>query len=229
MPVRTVPSGIRGFDCNFPLSTDQAKSAVKHGFRFVGRYLPRITAADHDLSLPEATRILAEGLAISPVQHVEQENWDPVFEKGKSYGVRAAQHSILCGIPFGTTVWLDLEGVRLTAPPENVIQYCNAWHDQVQSAGYLPGIYVGWQAILTADQLYRRLKFTRYWSAYNLNRNLFPAVVGVCMMQGAADLRMDYPPGWNPKTHQIDTNIVIGDTLDRFPTVAAPTAWNVWD
>jgi hypothetical protein len=228
MPVRVVPSGIRGFDCNFPLSTDQAKSAVRHGYRFVARYLPRIAAADHDLSLAESKRVLATGLAISPVQHVERENWDPILDKGKTYGMRAAQHALLCGAPEGTTIWLDLEGVRLRTAPETVIQYCNAWYDQVASYGYLPGIYVGWQAILTADQLYRRLKFERYWSAYNLDSDLFPAVVGVCMMQGVANARMDYPPGWSPKTHQIDTNIVLGDALERFPTVMAPDDWNVW-
>lgn len=222
-----VPSGIRGFDCNFPLSTQQAQAMVKHGYRFVKRYVPRITQSSIDLTKDEVNRVLAAGLAISPVQHVEKENWTPSPEKGASYGARAAQAAGDCGIVLGANVWLDLEGVSLRTDPEIVIRYCNAWHDAVANAGYLPGIYIGWQAILTPDQLYRRLKFTRYWSAYNLRRALFPSVVGVCMKQGEAQ-DIDYPDGWSSASFQIDTDIVIGDAQGRFPMVMAPDHWNVW-
>jgi hypothetical protein len=225
--VRSIPSGIRGFDCNFPLSFEQSASMVKHGYRFVLRYVPRVIQAVQDLTPGEVGRILDAGLAVMPVQHVEKEGWVPSPAKGKSYGARAALSAGLCGIALGTSVWLDLEGVYLGADPEIVIGYCNTWFDEVQGAGYLPGIYVGWRAILTPDQLYRRLKFTRYWSAYNLDTDLFPAVTGVCMKQGEAQ-PIDYPSGWSAKRAQIDTNIVTGDAKDRFPMVMAPDGWRVW-
>lgn len=226
--VRAVPSGIRGFDCNFPLSFEQGQSMVRHGYRFVLRYVPRVIQAVQDLTPGEVGRILDAGLAVMPVQHVEKENWTPNLEKGKNYGARAALSAGLCNVPLGTSVWLDLEGIHIRTDPETVIGYCNAWFDEVQSAGYLPGVYVGWQSILTPDQQYRRLKFTRYWSAYNLDADLFPAVVGACMKQGEAQ-SIDYPDGWSARRAQIDTNIVVGDARGRFPMVVAPDGWNVWD
>ena len=58
----------------------------------------------------------------------------------------------------------------------------------MKGAGYDPGLYVGYGCILTSDQLYYKLKFRRYWGAYNLNTDSVPSVRGLCMWQGA------YPP-----------------------------------
>lgn len=223
----SAPRNLRGFDCNFPLSDMQARAMVKHGYRFAVRYVPRIKQATHDLTASEVKRLLDAGLGIMPVQHVEQENWTPTPDKGRSYGQMAAESATNCGILTGTSVWLDLEGVDVKTDPEDVIKYCNYWYDQVQQAGFLPGIYVGWHAILKPDQLYRRLKFQRYWSAYNLDKDQFPAVVGVCMKQGPANRAKDYPPGWDPSKHEIDTDIVTGDAQSRFPMVMAPDEWDL--
>lgn len=224
MSVRSIPLGLRGFDCNFPLSASQAQMMARHGYRYALRYVPRIVQAPHDLTLQEARALLNAGLAIMPVQHVEKDGWNPSAAKGRDYGVQAAASADACGILHGTTVWLDLEGVDLATDAETVIAYCNAWHDEVERAMYLPGIYIGWHAILTPDQLYWKLKFTRYWSAYNYRPDRAPSVVGVCMKQGVAQ-DLDYPSGWSG---QIDTNIVVGDAKDRVPTATAPSSWNVW-
>jgi hypothetical protein len=177
-----------------------------------------------DLTSAEVARILGAGLGVTPVQHVEPENWTPSTIKGKSYGTVAAQSAVDCGILTGANVWLDLEGVHLHTDPEIVIAYCNAWFDQVHQAGFLPGIYVGFQAILSPDQLYRRLKFTRYWSAYNLDTDQFPAIVGACMKQGVADTG-DYPKNFTQI--EIDVDTVTGDAQGRFPMVLAPDNWDV--
>jgi hypothetical protein len=49
----------------------------------------------------------------------------------------------------------------------DVIAYCQAWYIAVHSAGYVPGIYVGYDTGLTPDQLYNSISFQHYWQAYN--------------------------------------------------------------
>jgi len=63
------------------------------------------------------------------------------------------------------------------------LPFLNYWLDQVGHAGFTPGLYVGWHSNLTPDELYTRLKFSHYWSAYNLNADQFPATRGVQMKQ----------------------------------------------
>src|SRR5215212_7819026 len=65
--------------------------------------------------------------------------------------------------PRRVNLWLDLEGIHHAASSEEVIQYCNAWFDKVATAGFLPGIYVGANAILSGDELYWRLRTKHYW------------------------------------------------------------------
>jgi len=228
MVVRTIPPQTLGFDCNTPINYDQARAFMRANYRFVLRYLPRVTHANHDLTAAEVNILLRAGLAIMPVQHVEAAGWDPTAEKGINYGKVAGESALKCGIASGTSVWLDLEGIRGSTDHETVIQYCNRWYDQVAAAGFLPGIYVGWQAILTADELYHRLKFTRYWSAYNLNDDQFPSVVGVCMRQREAHAP-DYPDGFREQidSFDIDQNIVMGDAHGRLPMAMAPGEWDV--
>ena len=62
-------------------------------------------------------------------------------------------------------VWLDLEGVRHSAAAQDVIEYCNAWFEQVETAGYTTGIYVGASAILSGDQLFFNLRTKHYWKS----------------------------------------------------------------
>jgi GH25 family lysozyme M1 (1,4-beta-N-acetylmuramidase) len=70
-------------------------------------------------------------------------------------------------LPPGVNVWCDLEGVAAGTPVQDVIAYCQAWYYAVHHAGYLPGIYVGYDVILNPDQLYNDISFQHYWRAYN--------------------------------------------------------------
>jgi hypothetical protein len=158
-----------------------------------------------------------------PVQHVESESsWKPTDDKGRQYGQAAADACMAAGIPSGTTVWLDLEGVAEDTSHEQVIRYCNLWHDAVAAAGFEPGIYVGWHCGLTPVELYGRLKFSHYWAAYNLNADEYPITCGVSMKQHAA-ASGDKPGG---VTFDIDTDVVLGDKMGRFPTLFAPDEWS---
>ena len=210
--------GARGFDANAVVSAADAQAFVAHGYAFALRYLPRVTRRSTDLSRGEFDALLTAGLAVMPVQHVESAaSWVPTDDKAFVYGHTAADDARRLGFPDGVTVWLDLEGVADGVSAEDVIRYCNRWHDVVAAAGYQPGLYVGWHARLTPDQLYRRLKFCRYWAAYNLNADECPAVRGVCMRQHAQKPG-DVPAG---VSFAIDTNTITADALGGVPMVCA--------
>ena len=132
---------------------------------------------------------------------------------------RSRRRSRIAALPSGepTSVATDVD-------PEDVGRYCNSWFDVVDGAGFSPGLYVGWQAGLTPLQLHKRLRFTRYWAAYNLNLDQYPAVRGVCMRQRAAQ------PANVPKgvAFEIDTNMVQQDAFGGLPTMWAPDEWGIF-
>lgn len=181
------PGGIKGFDCNTFVSTDSGRALHALGHRFALRYVRRLQPRSNDLSTAEIENLFKAGLALMPVQHVESESsWLPSDEKGRMFGDNAASSCLALGIPKGVTVWLDLEGVATGTPAEAIVRYCNLWFQRVAAVGYQPGLYVGWHCGLSPEQLYTRLRFQRYWAAYNLNRDQEPATRGVCMKQREA-------------------------------------------
>lgn len=185
--------GAQGFDANTILTAQTASRLRQAGFVFCIRYLSRAEGQQSgDLSALEAERILDAGLALMAIQHVEGPGWTPSAELGTNYGLAAAANAHEVGLPGGVNVWLDLEGINYATSASDVIAYCNAWCDAVTAAGYLPGIYVGANAILSGDQLYWRLKTKHYWKSgssvpdipqrgYQLNQRIVPGdtVAGV--------------------------------------------------
>lgn len=181
--VQAAPAGVKGFDANTPISAAAAQAFYQKGYRFCIRYVGRVQMASYDLTQAEAKTILQNGLALMVVQHVLNPGWSPTAELGAQYGSNAARFSKQIGVPPGVNVWCDLESVSEQAAAGDVIAYCNAWHDQVAESGYVPGLYVGYGAGLTPQQLYQKLKFRAYWGAYNLNSDEVPAVRGLQMKQ----------------------------------------------
>jgi hypothetical protein len=167
--VLNAPAGIRGFDANAVISASVARQFVDAGYQFCVRYVGRTQMASHDLTAAEAQTLLGAGLALMPVQHVEAGEWAASGSLGAEYGANAAQFVSAIGFPPGVNVWLDLESVSTSSAAADVTAYCNNWYDAVAGAGYTPGIYVGWQPMLTNGQLYSALKFKHYWGAYNVD------------------------------------------------------------
>ena len=158
--------GLQGFDANTQLSSASARGLRDAGFRFCLRYLTRDRGQQpHDLSADEANHILDAGLALMAVQHVEGEGWHPTAALGATYGANAAANAQQVGLPPGVNLWLDLEGVASGTNPAVVIDYCNAWFGAVTAAGYVSGVYVGANAILSGDDLYWRLRTQHYWKS----------------------------------------------------------------
>lgn len=217
MKVGILPDGTRGFDCNEPVSQAQARKFLDAGYRFAVRYVPRVHQSVIDITAEEMVNILLGGLGVMLVQHVAQPGWKATEMLGASYGRVAVESAKLCGYPKGATIWCDLEEVA--SEPQFVIDYCNTWYDQVFGSDYEPGLYVGYGCVLTADQLYRKLRFRRYWSAYNLNVDHVPAVRGVQMKQG------EYPaPPQRVRgiPFQYDTDVIKSDYFGDSPPLLLP-------
>lgn len=164
--VQAAPSGAKGFDCDSVVSLSTAQAFVSQGYVFCVRYLSLGTSqGSGDLSPAEANNILQAGLALMAVQHVANEGWVPSASLGTTNGSNAANNAKSVGFPPGVNIWLDLEGVATGTSAQTVIDYCNSWYAPVAAAGYVPGIYVGANCILSGSQLYNDLKFQHYWQS----------------------------------------------------------------
>jgi len=220
--VFTAPDGARGFDTASTVTASAAAALHKAGYRFCVRYVRRDKPHASALSPKEARYLLNAGLGIMAVQYVESESsWKPTSAKGSRNGVVAASEAEKLELPWGVTIWCDLEGVEVGTPAQRVIDYCNQWHSAVSGAGYVPGLYVGYRAGLSSLQLYRSLRFTHYWGAYNLNADKYPAVRGLQMKQSQRTSG-DAPTGIG-LDFQVDR--VTADALGGRPTLLALDGW----
>lgn len=167
--IGSAPNGAAGFDVNSVLTAAQAQGFKNAGYSFCVRYVPRKPELQAgNLTNAEALNILDAGLALMAVQHVELPPWRPNTNLGTLYGKYAATYAQnIVALPPGMNLWCDLEGVAPGTPVQDVIAYCQAWYYAVHYAGYVPGLYVGYDVILTPDQLYNDISFQHYWRAYN--------------------------------------------------------------
>lgn len=220
--VYSVPDGVRGFDTAQTVTASAALAFRRAGFRFAVRYVRRDKPHASALKANEARSLLSVGIGLMIVQYVESETaWTPSATKGTRNGGIAAIECELLGVPWGVTVWCDLEGVAPGTSSKRVIDYCNAWHAAVSGAGYVPGVYVGYRAGLTPTQLYRALRFAHYWGAYNLNVDQYPGVRGIQMKQSKA--RASERPHGVSIDFQADR--VRADALGGRPTLLALEGW----
>jgi hypothetical protein len=220
--VFAAPDGLRGLDTAETVTASAAVALRKNGFRFCVRYVRRDKPHASALSANEARSLLNAGLGLMAVQYVKSESsWKPTAAKGSRNGEVAASEAEKLGLPWGVTIWCDLEGVEVGTPAERTIDYCNQWHAAVGGAGYVPGLYVGYRAGLTPLQLYRSLRFTHYWGAYNLNADQYTAVRGLQMKQSRRRPE-DLPAGLG-LDFQVDR--VSADALGGRPTLLALDGW----
>jgi hypothetical protein len=160
-----IVDGTVGCDITQPLNQESAAQYYNSSFRFIIRYIGRGDGSANytDLTEFEADTIITAGLALGVIQHPLGSGWMPSQELGTQFGAAAAAAAAAAGLPAGVTVWLDLEGVAEGAAAQDVIAYCNAWFEQVESLGYVSGIYIGASPGISADQLYWNLHTKSYW------------------------------------------------------------------
>ena len=180
--VQAATPNLKGFDADTVITSTTAQQFVNEGYAFCARYLSLgSTEASGDLSNTEATDILNAGLSLIAVQHVLAEGWVPSAFLGAEHGHNAANHATSIGLPQGMNIWCDLEGVASGTSAATVVAYCQAWYKAVVDAGYVPGLYVGANSVLTGEQLYDDLSFQHYWKS--LSNVPTPAVRGYQLIQ----------------------------------------------
>jgi hypothetical protein len=171
--VKPASAGAIGFDIATAISKAEAQAYRAKGYAFCIRYVSRTdssrarnqTHGTPDLSSSEAQAILDGGLALMVVQHVAGTGWTPSLPLGQDYGAKAAQFAGAADVPPGVNLWLDLEDIPPGTPANDIVHYCNAWFGEVAGAGYVAGVYVGFNVWLSPEQLFLNLKTRHYWRA----------------------------------------------------------------
>lgn len=180
--VKSAAPGLKGFDTVATISAALAAQFKKSGYSFCARYLSLGNGQNQgDLTFAEASNIINAGLALIAVQRVRMPGWVPSQSLGSSTGANAASNAKSIGLPPGMNVWCDLEGVASGTTAQAVIDYCQAWYAAVKNGGYVPGIYVGAQSVLSSEQLYSSLSFQHYWHSQSKVPDV--AVRGYQLMQ----------------------------------------------
>jgi hypothetical protein len=171
--VARAPAGLIGFDQTGRLNSAQAKQYFSQGYKFCVRYVSRDNAGRAananngapDISAAEAQNILSAGLALMVVQHCPLPGWVPTANEGNTWGQNAASFTADAEIPPGVNVFLDLEGIAPGTAHSDIIAYANQWFAAVQTGGYVPGVYVGFDVFLSPDELFLDLTTKHYWRA----------------------------------------------------------------
>lgn len=196
---------MKGFDCNCTLTYDKALQFKQNGYDFTIRYVGRLQQASFDITNAEIQNILKAGLQLGLVQHCPKPDWVTTKELGVTYGQNALNFAKEAGYQKGCIVYLDLEGLKSGTPKQDIIDFSNAWYDEV-SKEYTAGIYIGYNIYLSGDELYNKLKFKHYWKS--LSRVPDIPIRGYEMSQF---------DGGTVCGIQIDRNEMAGDKLGNSP------------
>jgi len=209
MPTVAPCSDAVGFDCSAKLTSQTAKQLAAMGFRFAVRYVGLSQPNAADIDSIEMGIILEDIGALWLVQHPLNPGWSPSGQLGQAHGTAAARNAKAAGYLPAANLWQDLEGVSSTSKPQDVIDYCNEWGNAVIAAGFLHGLYVGYDAILSAQELYALPTVRSYWSDFG-NRSV--AIRGFAMKQLTNDTVIPDLP------FPIDLDLVHADMLGARPT-----------
>lgn len=206
--IGTLPPGTQGGDSDAVCSASTAADLYIAGVRFLLRYLSRTSPQNSgDLSVSERLAIMASGLAVGYVQHVPLTGWMPSQSRGQAYGKAAVANLRQIEASLGVSVWRDWEGVLGQASLADCIADINAWNSAIAAGGYVPGIYVGFNQILDASDLYWRLTCKHYWQS--ASSVPVPVIRGYQMIQSLAPSPVpDYD--W-------DRDVVMADALGGLP------------
>jgi hypothetical protein len=144
---RALPPFWLGFDCEEPATDAMIADAVSRGFRFVGRYVNNLDAAERD-------RIFAQGLGILPYTFAFVT--EPMSAAtGELYGGHMASVCIgALSMPPTVHVAIDLEK---PAAGSLVAPHVNAFSRKLEDVGLGPALYVGVPQPATSVELFRMI------------------------------------------------------------------------
>lgn len=177
-----LPDGCLVADTVAQVTTGLLDSLRQAGYRALISYLPLgPQGSPWDWDFAELGLALRSGIGVGFVQRCRNPGWAATAERGRETGRWAASGASDLGMPPGTLLWLDLEGVAPGTPPEQVEAYCEAWAEHVSRPGYKAGLYVGAGCGLDGKRLGALPSFHRYWDS--LSRNPRPEPRGFCLFQ----------------------------------------------
>lgn len=156
-----------GFSCDKRLSALQAKGFYEDGFRFCLRdFYSKPNKIKKNLDQEEMVNILDSGLAIMPVYHINNQNWQPSAELARFHGEQVTKDAKALGMPAGLNVWCYITGLANDVSIQDVIIYCNHWYDAVMEHGYVPALFVNSCLPLSGNQLFCYLNFKHFCRHY---------------------------------------------------------------
>jgi hypothetical protein len=186
------------------LTHDDARALFDAGYKVCVRSLGPVGDRSA-LTADEADLIHASGLMLMAVQCTEPSSVSK--EEGEQDGSAAAAMAMTAGLPAGTNIFCRLSAAPETAAQE-AIKYHQAWYEAVSGAGYEPGICVA-DALLSAEQLYRKLSVKHYWQSARNTPSVFvrgyqvvpsspatSAIGGVAAYAVRRDKKQGLPVGW---------------------------------
>ena len=175
-------------DCSEPVTDTALAELAALGVTTIVRTLA-LPGNRTELTEDEAKRILAHphGFALSAYQRVRaapagMTGWDPRAHSGAADAAYALAQ--LSWAPRGWHIWSDWEDVLIGAPETGCVTFLDDWSTACRAGGFAAALYVGFQAVLSADALYRLPGFDRYASDIG-DRKV--ATRGTCWLQTHLD------------------------------------------
>jgi hypothetical protein len=201
------------YDTATPLNAYLCEQLRALGAVGVGRYVPLPgNDSSHDVSASELETITARGLQVLLFQHVRMPGW--VVRDGGATGLRAREYALSIGVPTGVHLFCDWEGPSTDETAE-AITYLDAWADAVRPA-YDAALYVGYEPVLSPDELYALPGFDRYASDAG---HRAVSTRGVCYQQDGPEVVI--------AGVRFDRATVMSDRLGGLPTVVAGSSGRV--
>lgn len=205
--------GARGVD-SYPFSSggkkEQAEALGCSGIEFFIGYLGHMTPERLDW-------ILDAGLAFMPVTKAGE------YRDGAQDEL--AQLKAL-GLPKGTTVWLDLEGLdawemgKSQGGLAKLTGWIETWAAEIVGAGFMAGLYVGAPQPFNSKQLFALRNITRYWlgigRCVDVNGDDAYPRCGWCMRQDWHNQGTGMM--WKDTGVFVDTNAIQADHFGRLPS-----------
>jgi hypothetical protein len=159
-------------DTATPLTSASAKTlaaSVYDGKPIAGvcRYISLGKEGPGDLTAAEAEAITGAGLGLWIIQHPYRPGWAPSKALAQLDGAWAARNTVAVGYPSGCHLAIDLEGLAMGTPKQDVIEYVETRAALAMSIGGFPSLlYIGFDAILSVAELAALPSIHLYWDDF---------------------------------------------------------------
>ena len=147
----------RWVDTSFKLTRHVAEAVKALGYEGIGRYVPLPgNSSAGDIDAPELEMICDVDLQVTLFQHVRGTKANPLWKPSLCSAIEDATTACgaakNAGVPDSVTIYQDLEAVDDTTM--NTMIYTERWGQYTTKGSYGAGLYVGYSARLSPEELY---------------------------------------------------------------------------